>query len=339
MTTISTSRQCIGLTRSGLRCRHYTSNPNGWCGQCIAPTTLGLADPDAPTPTVVLEDDYLETPEDCAAPPTLAHAAPSAPQPGAAPPLSVSTPLGRCYHLPPDEETLYPSVTTICRLAAGDTSGLDAWRTRVTAQVAVLHADELAQLPDDKARAQAITKLAQEATRAAAERGTRIHAALAAWVNGEPLPELASADTLDFDAARRWIANNVRLILGAEQTVFCTKGVPYAGTADLRCVLNNGETAIIDYKTGSYTDDRAFAMQLAAYANADLVVDPDGSRHPAPPTDRLIVLQASDGTVSPHDYTHCRKEALQLFESLAASAGAIAATPNAHFKHHFVRVQ
>jgi len=82
MATNSISRQCIGVTRSGSRCRHYTRNPNGWCGQCIPPATLGLAGPDTSAAPVVLEDDYLEPSEDYVTPSAVAQTAPSAPQPG-----------------------------------------------------------------------------------------------------------------------------------------------------------------------------------------------------------------------------------------------------------------
>lgn len=331
MASVCISRQCIGQTQRGVRCRHYTTNPNGWCGQCIAPAHLVTTDSETTGVTIV--PDFIPEATNPTPPVAVPQDESSHRAWDEAPPLSVTTTFGRCYLLPPDTETLYPSVTAICHLASGDTDSLDAWRVRVTAQVALSHADELARLPDDATRLRAITQWAQEATQAAANRGSRIHAALAAWATGQPLPPLQDGDQADFEALQHWVAHNVQAILGVEQTVFCTKGAPYAGTADLRCKLINGETAVIDYKTGSYVNDRAFAMQLAAYANADTIVDQDGTRHPAPPVDRLIVLQASGGSVAPRDYTRCRKEALDLFQQLAASAAAVVATPKNQFEH------
>lgn len=62
----------------------------------------------------------------------------------------------------------------------------------------------------------------------------------------------------------------------------------YAGTADLSFKL--GETHILaDTKTGKAVYPEA-AMQLAALANADVILSPDGSEKPVPKYDRFAVL-------------------------------------------------
>jgi hypothetical protein len=62
----------------------------------------------------------------------------------------------------------------------------------------------------------------------------------------------------------------------------------YAGTADLAAYIGNA-LVLIDHKTGknAYPDT---ALQLAALANADFILSPDGTEMPLPKFDRCGIL-------------------------------------------------
>jgi len=62
----------------------------------------------------------------------------------------------------------------------------------------------------------------------------------------------------------------------------------YAGTADLAAYIGNA-LVLIDHKTGknAYPDT---ALQLAALANADYILSPDGTETPLPKFDRFGIL-------------------------------------------------
>ena len=132
-----------------------------------------------------------------------------------------------------------------------------------------------------------------------ADRGTIVHAAIEAYVEGKPvnldavqlaLEEKAVPEGLwkatygMIDGVLEFLFDFEPEVLWSEATVYSRKH-GYAGTADLIARVRIGEStlpAIIDIKTGKavYNDT---AMQLTAYARADFVGLDDGTEKPLMP--------------------------------------------------------
>jgi hypothetical protein len=96
---------------------------------------------------------------------------------------------------------------------------------------------------------------------AAAAHGTRVHAMCEALANGGYLPDPELQPYVD--AYTSWLNANVHRIIAAEPRVASrTHGV--AGSIDLVAEMIDGQTAILDLKTGSMVPDTT-ALQCAAY--------------------------------------------------------------------------
>jgi len=234
-------------------------------------------------------------------------------------PQRVNTPFGRCYL---HQGRLLPSVTTIIHLVtSGDSRALEAWKVRTTCEAAIAALPEIARLSDPDAQLRRLRDEAERALGAAAQRGTRIHAAMEAWLRGEEPSGLEPGDVATFEALRDWVQAHVPGVIATEATIVHPGPPGFAGTADLIGVMDDGATTVVDFKTGSFRNRTAFAMQLAAYASADLMFS-DGQAMPMPHVDRAIILQPdAHGKVVAHDLTAALPRAAEVFCELAASVG------------------
>ena len=189
---------------------------------------------------------------------------------------------GRHYRHPGTGE-LVPSVTNI--IGVLNKPALPRWAAKVVAEQAVAMRDSLPKL--DEAEAVDLLKGApwRSSTRAA-DRGTTIHAYLEARMQGLDPQEISGEAARYRKAADQFLADWTPQPLHLEMTVF---GPDYAGTGDLWCVLNNGATAILDYKTSKAVYAEA-ALQLAALAGA--TVTADGT--PAPEVDEAWVIRIGE---------------------------------------------
>lgn len=127
----------------------------------------------------------------------------------------------------------------------------------------------------------------------AAARGTEVHALAERLVHGEPVDVPEHIDG-HVEGYARWLDAEQPEPIWTERPVASRKWW-YAGTFDLIANLR-GETWLLDVKTSSsvYGDT---ALQLAAYANADFLLTPDGVEEPLPPITRLGILHVRwDGT-------------------------------------------
>jgi hypothetical protein len=176
---------------------------------------------------------------------------------------------------------------------------LAGWAARRVAAYALDHWAEL--LDKTPSERDTLLRGAPWAERdAAAGRGTEIHAAAAKLIHGEQV-EVDDALVGHVDACLAFLdAYDVREI-AVEAMVANTKW-RYAGTLDLLAqlgaFLDDGEhdVTLIDWKTGASGIYPETALQLAAYAHADLIVDPDGVEIPMPPIARgLAVWLRADG--------------------------------------------
>lgn len=157
---------------------------------------------------------------------------------------------------------LLPSVTNI--LGVIDRPELDSWKETQ----AILAALTLPRNPleGDDDFAERAAKDAREQVSKAAERGTRVHAAieeLLCFGSVKPHEDVASI----FDPFVAWSQVNILDVHFAEQTVV---GTGYAGKLDLKCELRNVGPAIIDFKTrrphnGKFATYPHDGLQLSAY--------------------------------------------------------------------------
>lgn len=111
---------------------------------------------------------------------------------------------------------------------------------------------------------------------AAAGHGTQVHAACEAiakaWAEAGDPPRLDDSLALYTDAYSSWMNANVHRVIAAEPRVASrTHGV--AGSIDLVAEMIDGQTAIIDLKTGSTVPDTT-PLQTAAYGR--LLLEQDG---------------------------------------------------------------
>ena len=188
---------------------------------------------------------------------------------------------GRHYQAPDGE--LVPSITNV--LGVLNKPALPRWAAKVVAEQAVAMRDSLPKLDE----AEAIDMLKGAPWRSsgrAADRGTTIHAYLEEKMQGLDPREISGEAARYRKAADQFLAEWEPKPLAIELTVF---GDGYAGTGDLWAILNNGATAVLDYKTSKAIYPEA-ALQLAALAHA--VQTPEGE--PAPKVDEAWVVRIGE---------------------------------------------
>lgn len=178
------------------------------------------------------------------------------------------------------------SVTTMLK---GVPKHLEKWAAETTANYAVDHWDELAEmLPTERLKAMYGARGAK--LKAASAKGTKIHALASKLVAGESVPMppdlepyvLAYVDFLnDFD---------VRALL--VEAVVVSHEHTYCGTLDLIADLltdDGSQSWLLDIKTGNGVYGEA-ALQLAGYGFADAWVNDDGVEEKLPIVDRYGVV-------------------------------------------------
>lgn len=133
----------------------------------------------------------------------------------------------------------------------------------------------------------------------AAIRGTEVHDLAERLAHGEEVdvPEHLSGYVQGYVD---WLDQEQPEVIWTERPVGNRKW-QYAGKFDL-IVRMRGKVWLLDNKTSSsvYGDN---AVQLAAYANAEFLVDPDGNEVPLPQIDELGVLHVTDHGTTLHRVT------------------------------------
>ena len=234
---------------------------------------------------------------------------------GTAPPLTIDIPgeSGRFYILHPDDRAAvnadptgavdnhlaYPSITTC--IGIYDKPALLPWATGQVANVAEKYIKELADMDTDT-REEAIrdwltarpgdrygrTNINVELRQAAeyirnqaADQGTTVHSyceQIAAGGNPE-IPEHLTGYTTGY---RQFLTDYQPVTFEYLETTVGSTTRGYAGTTDAIAVIG-GKRYVIDLKTNKNADVYpTTGMQLAAAANADFIINPDGSRFPVP---------------------------------------------------------
>lgn len=181
------------------------------------------------------------------------------------------------------EEIRYVSVTALAGLLPRP--WMEAYASKHAAECAFNEQDAYRELPTKDERIAYVKGASRRYSRAAAERGTNIHAHVEKYnlgVRMDPWPLPVRASMLQYEHFVETVKPRVE---AAECKVYhqgpimdLWAGVPegpyYAGTMDLLCEID-GRMSILDVKSGKSVHEDA-ALQIAAYAHADfLVADPN----------------------------------------------------------------
>jgi hypothetical protein len=176
-----------------------------------------------------------------------------------------------------------PSVTTILQNLSKP--ALVNWAAKAVAEYAVENI-----LVWEKLSAQAaIDLLKREPLRSSREKmdiGSAVHAAIEAHSGGEPTIDPALLPYVS--AAILFLEEHVSIVWRSEATIF-NRTYQYAGTCDLIAELKDGNTAIIDWKSGRAIYPEV-ALQLSGYANGEFIGNDDGTEEELPTIDLGIVV-------------------------------------------------
>lgn len=217
------------------------------------------------------------------------------------PRLAIATEYGRLYRRPGDElpignvdealvsGRLSPSVTNVIDVL--NKPFLYGWHGRMAATAAVEIAKTFPHrlLEAPKEAVKWLSLAATRHTEKAADLGTRVHDWVERAARGEQQDE-PDADLRGYIASwRKFCADYNPTFTHLEATTYGTvDGLGYAGTADFIAEIN-GLTVIGDWKSGRSIHTSA-ALQLAALAHADTLVDDDDLERPMPRIDAGIVV-------------------------------------------------
>ena len=180
----------------------------------------------------------------------------------------------RHYKHPSIKNLTAPSVTSIVGMLPAPY--LPKWNSKVTAQAAIDNFEEVSgMLGQAGGKAKAIEWLKAAAERElnnAADIGTRVHETIEQLIlnpdyqyDDELLPYLHGFWEFVEKFEPEWIH--------VEKSIFSTTHL-YAGSLDAICKINS-KKVILDFKTTRSGISSKVALQLAAYANADVLFDGD----------------------------------------------------------------
>lgn len=212
-------------------------------------------------------------------------------------------------------------VTRIVREGVPSPQFIDA-AARNVAGYAIDHWDELAQKTPSKRLAELVASRWAERD-AAAVRGKTVHRYaqdLAAGLEVEvPDALIGYVDSyLAFAEAYRLVE------LEVEATVVSRRW-HYMGTVDLLATVDDAPAVwLLDWKTGASGIWPEVALQLAAYAHAEAIVDADGTERPMPPIERAaaVWLRGDGYDVVPVDISEATFRVFLYAQQMAAYRAA-----------------
>jgi len=183
---------------------------------------------------------------------------------------------------------------------------LTGWAVKMTAERAVDQYELLGKMieADQRDALKWLKGARYSSSEAKADRGTIVHSALEAYLDGRPLDKEAVQEALDekrvprslqrgafgmIEGLLQFLDDYEPEVYWSESTVY-SREHGYAGTPDIVARVNVGGSrapTILDVKTSkSIYDDTA--LQLVGYARADFVGLDDGTEAPLLPTDESI---------------------------------------------------
>lgn len=203
---------------------------------------------------------------------------------------------GSRYYVEPESGRKNPGVTSVLNMLPKDF--LKFWAAKVVAEFAVDNIGEIVgiAMKDPGAAIDMLKGAPNRFTRTAADIGTEAHDYFEALAKGETIGRV-HPDLAPFVAHfREFIEDCDPEFLFLEETVW-SDTLGYAGSFDALGVLHGeaagplkGKRIFFDWKTTRSGVHEEVALQLAAYASADSIIRPDGSRVPLPKIEGAAVL-------------------------------------------------
>lgn len=178
-----------------------------------------------------------------------------------------------------------PGVTTI--LSAIPKPWLAPWTARTIAEYAADHVDAIQALhPDRQAIIDLLKKAADRDRDAAALKGTQIHQYGERIAQGEEIlwAEIAPEQRGHVEQYIQFLHDHDPAVVATELVV-AHRAHAWMGTLDLLVELPHETSGVhlVDVKTSRSGPKPEVALQAAAYAHAELVIDPNGAETPLPP--------------------------------------------------------
>ena len=183
-----------------------------------------------------------------------------------------------------------PGVTSIMKNI--DKAGIGFGRARQAALCAWEDIDKLVGWVRDDNQKAFIDHVRNAAGRvwgSAADLGTEVHGLAESRFKFEDLGHIRPKHAGFVEQLDKFIKDFKVEPLEIEATAW-NESVGYAGTIDLIARVG-GETIVLDIKTGASGIWPDVALQLAAYGNAEFLVDPDGSKRSLPDLDGAAALE------------------------------------------------
>lgn len=214
----------------------------------------------------------------------------------------------RFYVHPENREIVHPGVTSVIGMLPKQ-NFLGPWNAKMAATLAVDSIDFVADMAanDRDGAIQYLSGAARRYTKVRADVGSEAHDIFERMIRGEYVGRVRS----DLEPYRAHFAEFLKAVnpeLVRAEDVAWSDTYGYAGSFDvvMRVWLDeagnptpdrSGEPALImgDWKTSKATYPDV-ALQMAAYMNADFIIDPDGVRTPMPKFDGAAVLHITDET-------------------------------------------
>ena len=195
---------------------------------------------------------------------------------------------GSRFYVDPETGDKLPSVTSVIGTLAKPF--LAPWNAKMVATAAADEFGTLAQMLSQGNREGAIDYFKGAARRSSAPAsalGSEVHDLCDRIAKGEDIKHVHPEHQGHVDLFKQWISDFNVEFYETEITVWSdTHG--FAGTLDAICRIED-EVVILDYKTGKSVYSEV-ALQLNAYANADCILDPDGTRRDLPEIEAGAVL-------------------------------------------------
>ena len=164
------------------------------------------------------------------------------------------------------------------------------WATKLAAEWAVENVGTITNLITSNEKSAAvdlIKKAPDRYTKEAADRGTALHDLVERTNQGEDLGVVHPDFRPDLESYQKFLNGFQPEFIEVESTVWSdTYG--YAGTLDGICRIGD-EILIYDLKTGKSVYSEV-ALQLAAYKNADYIINADGTQREIPEIDGAFVV-------------------------------------------------
>lgn len=190
---------------------------------------------------------------------------------------------GRVYQHPVTGAEV-PSVTTVLNVVSKP--ALPYWAAKAAAEYAARSWKTLSELSEVE-RVALIKGAPWRESEAKADLGTAVHDAVDAWCTDRYMPEWAPGVAPFMEQFVAFLGAREPKFMHNEATVWSHK-YGYAGTLDFIAGINSRLT-ICDVKSGRDVYSEA-SLQLAALANADCILRPDGTEEPLPPCELAAVL-------------------------------------------------